>query len=71
MKDKCIAITQQQIIMKINSWCQKSYKTLRRIWKDSRGMVLASLGVSQTYRLTSDFKAWTIKYISQKSQTFI
>ena len=42
MKDKCIAIIQKQIIMKIKIWWRESYKTLTRIWKNSRGMVLAS-----------------------------
>ena len=56
MKDKCIAIIQKQIIMKIKIWWRESYKTLTRIWKNSRGMVLASpSGVAL------DFKAWPWK----------
>ena len=35
MKDKCIAIVQKQIIMKVFIWWRESYKTLTRIWKDS------------------------------------
>ena len=35
MKDKCIAIIQKQIIMKIKIWWRESYKTLTRIWKNS------------------------------------
>ena len=48
IKDDCIAIIQKQIIMKIIIWWQESYKTSKRIWKDSRGMVLASPSASQT-----------------------
>ena len=56
MKDKCIAIIQKQIIMKIKIWWRESYKTLTRIWKNSRGMVLASpSGVAL------GFKAWPWK----------
>ena len=47
MKEKCIAITQKQIIMKIIMWWWESYKTSTRIWKDSRGMVLGSPSASQ------------------------
>ena len=54
MKDKCIAIIQKQIIIKIIIWWRESYKTLMQIWKDSCGMVLVSPSV--THRLTSDSK---------------
>ena len=33
MKDKCIAIIQKQIIMKIIIWWQEFHKTVMRIWK--------------------------------------
>ena len=46
-KDKCIAIIQKQIDMKI-IWWQESYKTSTRIWKDSRGMILVSPNTTQT-----------------------
>ena len=54
MKDKYIAIIQNQIIMKIIIWSQEFYKTLTWIWKDSRGMVLASSSASQTRRFALD-----------------
>ena len=57
MKDKCIAVIQKQIIMKIIIWWQDSYNNSTRIWKDSSGMVLASPRAAQAGGLASDFKA--------------
>ena len=59
MKDKCIAIIQKQIIMKIINWWRESYKTWTQIWKYSRKIVLASPSTSQTRGLALDFKAWS------------
>ena len=56
MKDKCTAIIQKGIITKIIFWWQESDKTSTKIWKDPHGMVLASPSMSQTQRLTLDFK---------------
>ena len=45
----------------VSIWCRINdcvpYKTLKQIWKDSCGIVLASPSASQTRRLVSDFKA--------------
>ena len=57
MKDKCTAIIQKKIILKITIWRQESYKTSMQIWKDYHGMVLASPSESQTCGLELDFKA--------------
>ena len=56
MKDKCIAIIQKQIILKITIWWREFYKISMRIWNDSRRMVLASPSVSQT-SLMANFKS--------------
>ena len=42
--------------MKIFIWWSESYKTSMRIWKDTRGMILARLSESQARGLASDFK---------------
>ena len=55
IKDKYTAIIQQRINI------EDSYKTLSQILKDFHGMVLASLSVSQIWRLTSDFKACSVR----------
>ena len=47
MKDKCIASIQKQIIMKTIIWRRESYKTSGQIWKDSRGMFVASPSASR------------------------
>ena len=56
LKDKCIAIIQKQIIMKISFGDEKLTK-LQRESENSRGMVLASPSAGQTRRLASDFKS--------------
>ena len=68
MEDKCIAIIQKQINMKILIWWQGSYKTLTQIWKT---LMEWSLSMSQTYGFTSDFKACAsdfvyVQYLTQK-----
>ena len=55
MKDKCIAIIQKQIILKINYFDNSSMQ----IWEDFHGMVLASPSASQTLGLALDFKDCT------------
>ena len=55
MKDKCIAIIQKQIILKINYFDNFSIQ----IWEDFHGMILASPSASQTHGLVLDFKACT------------
>ena len=53
--------------MRIIIWWGESPETSMEIWKDSCRIVLTSLSASQTHRLTTDFKAWSLYTVQARS----
>ena len=70
MKDKCIAIIQKQMIVKIIIWWRESWRTSMQVWKDSCGwfwQVLAQVSLTETCVGFQSLDCQSVSYLVGRS----